>query len=364
MKKIGIDARLYSQTGVGVYLRNLLFYLQRQRTNDHEFIIYVLKEDQSNVRNLSFEKRYVTERWHTITEQTTFLQRLNKDTVDLMHFTYFGYPTLYRKPFVSTIHDLTPLLFRTGKASTRNPLTYQGKYLAFRFVVSSQVKNSRFVITPTKAVKEQIVKTFGEQYEKKTIPLYEGVNRELLSAKENTKLKERFIKPFFLYVGNFYPHKNVERLIHAFLDVHHNVQLVLVGPKDFFANKLLHLNNKMEYKGRVIFFHNPTIEDFVFFYKSALALIHPSLSEGFGLPLVEAMYFNLPIIASHIPVFEEILEDKYIEFNPQNTKDITRAIEQFLKNKSIYDYNELLERYSFEEMTQKTVDVYRKALNM
>ncbi len=100
----------------------------------------------------------------------------------------------------------------------------------------------------------------------------------------------------------------------------------------------------------------------VFFYKNAAAIIHPSLSEGFGLPLIEAAYFGLPIIASNIEVFKEILDDNYFAFNPYDITDIKYKISEFFQKKPQFQYKEVFERYSFEKMTKKIVELYKKLL--
>ncbi len=358
MKKIGIDARLYFQTGVGVYLRNLLYYLQKSNAN-FIFFVYVLKDDSSkiNFKNKNFIKREVTSRWHTLSEQISFLRDIKKDDLDLIHFTYFGYPAFYKRKFIATIHDLTPVVFKTGKASTRNQLIFNLKHLVFeKIILSSQIKNSFTIITPTNSVKKQIVGHYGDKYQRKITPIYEGVNYELLKAQENSQLEKKF-NNFFLYVGNFYPHKNCENLIQAFSHIKENVNLVLVGPNDFFAAKVKDLVKKLNQEKRIFFHHNPKIEDFVFFYKGARALVHPSLSEGFGLPLVESIYFNLPIIASNIEVFQEILGDKYLKFDPNNIENIKNKIENFLNNRPKIIYEN-----SFERMTKETLEIYKKSL--
>ncbi len=365
MKKIGIDARLYWQTGVGVYLRNFLFNLQKVAPREVTFYVYLLKEDSEKVTftDKKFIKRSVNPRWHTFGEQTEFWQAINSDKLDLMHFTYFSYPVMYHRPFVATIHDLTPIFFKSGKASTRNSLFYNSKHLAFSFVIRSQIRNAHQIITPTNTVKRQISDIFGRQFTNKITPIYEGVNRELLSVKENASLSKRFAKPFLLYVSNFYPHKNVENLILAFATLNPDLQLILVGPNDFFANKTRQLIDKLGQDQKIIIFNNPKLGDFVWFYKHALALVHPSLSEGFGLPLVEAMYFDLPIVASKIDVFQEILGEQYLAFNPNDVSDIQNKLSEWLKYRSKFDYSQLLPRYSFTEMTKKTLGVYNKAIN-
>ncbi|MDO8497261.1 MAG: glycosyltransferase family 1 protein [bacterium] len=359
MKRIGIDARLYSQTGVGVYLQNLLFYLRDIFPSDVELYIYVMEGAGLKIdKGETWRIREIPYRWHSLGEQIGFLAKLNDDNLDLMHFTYFSYPVFYRRPFIATVHDVTPLLFKTGRASTLYPLLYEAKHLIFRQILTSQIQNARSIITPTHAVKTQLVELFGKTIESKIVPIYEGVNERLITSEENTKLKEKY-DDFFIYIGNFYPHKNIEKLIKAFAKVRTEAKLILIGPKDFFYTRIDDEIKKFKMEGKIILYSNPTNEDLVFFYKNAKALIHPSLSEGFGLPIVEAMHFGLPIIASDIPVFKELIGESYFSFDPTDTENMAKAIERFLKeDKKKVDYASLLKKFSFKTMAQKTLDLY------
>ncbi len=362
MKKIGIDARLYYQTGVGVYLRNLLSFLQRMAPKDIVFYVYLMREDVDKIKfeNKNFIKRGVTYKWHSFEEQFDFGRKLYEDNLDLTHFTYFSYPITYKGKFIATVHDTTPLLYKTGRASTKNQLVYEVKHFFFRIVLSSQVRNASLIITPSLSVKKQLVKTYGSHLAKKIIPIYEGVNQELLGLEENGSLKSRFNKDFFIYVGNFYPHKNVERLVRAFAKIKKDIQLILVGPDDYFSAHLIQLIKKLNQQKRITIYTNPTKEDLIFFYKHALALINPSLSEGFGLPQIEAAYFNLPIIASNIDVFKEILKKNYLSFDPYKEEDIVGKINRFLETRPKFDYREVLKDCSFEQMAKETLKIYQR----
>lgn len=362
MKKIGIDARLYFQTGVGVYIRNLLYYLQRLDLSDVLFYIYLLKGDEDKItfQKENFMKKVADFQWHSVSEQVGFLQTLYKDHLDLMHFTYFGYPMLYKKKFIATVHDTTPLVFKTGKASTKNPFAYAMKYFVFKQVLSSQISNSLAVITPTQAVKEEITKIYGATYESKIHPIHEGINYEFLTIKKkNDFLSKKYAHNFFVYVGNFYPHKNVERLVQAFSNTRKDIKLILVGPKDFFSERLRHSVNRLKQDNRIVFYHAASHEDLTFFYQNAQALIHPSLSEGFGLPLVEAAYYGCPIIASDIPTFREVLGNKYLSFNPYDQHDIAEKIDFFLRNRPKYAYADMIKKFSFKTMAKRTFSLYR-----
>lgn len=364
MKKIGIDARLYSQTGVGTYLKNLIYFFEKKNLKNKLIYIYLLPEDYKKLtfKNKNILKRKVYERWHTIGEQIGFAVKLYQDNLDLMHFTYFSYPIFYLRKFIATVHDVTPLLFKTGKASTKNQLIYKIKHLFFRLILWCQVNRAMKIITPSETVKKQLEGIYGKELAQKTSSIYEGVNYQILKSKENKQLIKKFSN-FFIYVGNFYPHKNVEKLIEAFSKLKTNSKLILLGPNDFFSARILHYINIMKCENNVVLVKNPTLSDLVFFYKNAKALIHPSLSEGFGLPLIEAAYFDCPIIASNIEVFKELLGNNYLSFDPNSVDDIVEKVKKFIDKKPKFDYKNLIKKYSFEKMTDKTFEIYREALS-
>ncbi len=330
-----------------------------------EFFLYVSEEDLEKIGIVTkgFILRPVPYRWHTLSEQFGFLRRLLNDRLDLMHFTYFSYPVMYVRPFIATVHDLTPLLHKTGRASTRNPFVYEIKHEAFSFILRTQIRSARRVITPSKTVERQIIGHYGGKFEKKTVPIYEGVDYELESCKINKNLTARFHSPFFLYVGNFYPHKNLEKLVKAFAEVKCKEQLVLAGPEDFFSGRLRQLIDSLHMSRKILLFCNPSLPDLKFFYTHARALVHPSISEGFGLPLIEASFFKLPVIASDIPVFRELLGRSYHSFDPRDVRDICEKIQLFSDGKIKPQYSANAAKFSFGQTAQQTLKLYRQVLN-
>ncbi|MCX7955708.1 MAG: glycosyltransferase family 4 protein [Patescibacteria group bacterium] len=365
MKKIGIDARLYSQTGVGIYLKNLLFYLDRNNLNNNIFYIYFLKKDfnKINFKNKNIIKKIADFRWHTFSEQILFLINLLKDNLDLIHFTYFTFPIFYFKKYILTVHDLTPIYFKTGKASTKNSLIYYLKYFIFKILFFVSVLKAKQIITPTNTVKKQLIKYFYFlKIENKIKVIYEGLDFEFLKKKfHNYNFSKKF-KKFFLYIGNFYPHKNIEKLIYAFQKIKQNYQLILIGPDDYFSKRIEKLISNLSNKN-IILIKNLSRDKINWFYKNCLALIHPSLSEGFGLTLVEAAYFKKSIIASNIDVFKEIWGNNYLFFNPEDINDIKNKIEFFIEKKPKFDYSKILKKLSFEKMTKETMNLYLKNLD-
>jgi alpha-1,2-rhamnosyltransferase len=112
-----------------------------------------------------------------------------------------------------------------------------------------------------------------------------------------------------------------------------------------------------EEKKHIIIKDRQTLSELSVLYKNASALIHPSVSEGFGLPIVEAMYFGIPIIASHIPVFQELLGISHYSFDPFEESSIVHAIHTFEGEKE-KKKNILRKEFSFSEMARKTTDLY------
>jgi glycosyltransferase involved in cell wall biosynthesis len=362
MKRIGIDARLYFQTGVGVYIRNLLHNLEELDTSHFEFFVYVMKggDDQITFTKANFKKKPVSFKWHTVIEQVGFLGVLLRDKLDLMHFTYFSHPIFYNKPFIATVHDVTILEHKTGRASTKNGFLYRVKHQAFVQALTHQIKKSKAIITPTHTVKKQVLDIFGKKYDSKITVIYEGVDYKKMAVEASSSL-EGVKQPYFLYVGNFYPHKNVERLVEAFAQAKTDGDLILVGPQDFFSKRIAALVKQRGLEDKVKFYFNASDEDLKYLYLHAEALIHPSLSEGVGLPLVEAAYLNIPILASDIAVYKEILGNSYTSFDAKNTADIARTIESFRKGKP--DYTEVLKAFSFPKMAESTLALYKKSCN-
>lgn len=360
MKRIGIDARLINQTGVGVYIRNLLQHLDTSDKNI-EFYIYAYPADFKYIPQTPLLiKRAAAYRWHSVDEQTRFLNLLRMDKLDVMHFTYFSFPYFYSRPFVITIHDLTPLLFKTGKATTLPSPIFHIKHTGYKQLLKRGMHRAEAIIVPSEAVKNDITRLFGKAIERKISVTYEGIDVELSKMKADDSVLKQVSNPFFLYVGNSYPHKNVENLLRAFSKLS-NIHLVLVGPKDFFSSKVTEFIQNNNLYDRVVQLFNISQEQKIALYKNAQALVQPSLSEGFGLPLIEAQYFGCPVIASNIPVFDEILPKETARFDPLNIDSIVEALVDASKSKPAtikLDTN----RFSFKIMTQKTQTIYRTAI--
>lgn len=358
MKTIGIDARLLFQTGVGTYVQNLLHYLSDIQNDTLVYKVYVLEQDIQKAQKWFPAIHFTTTqyRWHTFSEQLGFGLQLVLDNLDLMHFTYFGHPVWYPRKFISTVHDLTPLVHITGRASTKGSLAYFWKHTVYRFVLGNQIYRSKCVITPSETVREQIRAYYGEAVTTHVEVAKEGVSFRLGAFAEN-ELRPLIDTAYYLYVGNYYPHKNVQSLLRAFLNSTSRKKLVLTGPDDFFLKQIYTTMPEVQKTQQIVFVTSPSVQDVAALYMYCDALINPSLSEGFGLPLAEASYFHKPVIASEIPVFRELLGNTLYAFDPYSISSMSDTIERF-ENEKKHVPAKLMQPMSFLEMTKKIHEIY------
>ncbi|MFO7806957.1 MAG: glycosyltransferase family 1 protein [Candidatus Moraniibacteriota bacterium] len=374
--KIGIDARFYGPNvkGLGRYLQKLIENLERlEKDSDNEYFVFLTQEGYKsfNPQNKNFHKVLADFRWYGWKEQFAFPFLIMKYKLDLMHFGHFNVPIFFRKKFVVTIHDLILFHYPTHKNTTLNKIYYLFKLLAYRLVIKSAVKRAVRVIAVSEFTKQDILKNFNIKKEKISIIKegYEIKNKEEESKPKTLPKKYVTIKPYLLYVGNAYPHKNLERLCLAFKSLRKqrgDLKLVLVGGKDYFYNRLERFikQNQIENIHLTGFVSDDVLEGF---YREAECYIFPSLYEGFGLPPLEALSFGCPVVSSNRSSMPEILEDGAVYFNPESLDSIQGAIKDVLDNPKrkkeiIANGKKRLSLYDWEKAAKETLHIYKNVL--
>ncbi|MGI8420353.1 MAG: glycosyltransferase family 4 protein [Candidatus Levyibacteriota bacterium] len=374
--RIGIDARLWHETGVGRYIRNLVWQLE-QFDKKNDYVLFVQKgftKQDLGITNERFKLIETDIRWHTVDEQFLFHKVLENELLDLVHFPYFSVPILYNKPFVITIHDLIINHFPTGKASTLPLPVYYAKRFAYQYILKQAAKKSRKVIAVSEETKKEIVKHLNVLPNKVAVT-YEGVDDELSKKLKVKSEKLPFVfknQKYFLYVGNAYPHKNIERLVEAFRLVakeYIDVKLLLVGKSNYFYDRLKEKVTQMGLEKSVLFLGRVTDEELIGLYHHAEALVFPSLMEGFGLPGLEAMQNDCLVLASDIPVFKEIYQDAALYFNPREITSIHATIRLVLTEKKSFSHyiekgEKQTEPFSWEKMAQETLHIYESSVGL
>ena len=278
----------------------------------------------------------------------------------VLHNTYLTYYKNLKIPQVMTIHDLT-----------REKFPNSFNYIKYKFVLlltkKSTIKSDAII-----CVSEQTKKDLSEYYKintNKTRVIHLGVNPAFKIKnqveKDSFRLLKNLPKPYFLYVGTRALYKNFTKFLEAYASWNKkdDFMLVAVGSGKFTSNELNFIE-KLGIKNNIISFDFVSEEELVMFYNCAEAFVFPSLSEGFGLPLLEAMACGTIVLASDIPVFREIADNIPYYFNPNNTESILTILNDSLqRDQSRIDAGiELVKKFSWKNTINETLKVYDKLL--
>lgn len=362
--RIAIDARfLGTGTGIGRYIEQLVLNLEKI-DQENEYFILINKENESQYQpgESNFKKIIVDIPWYGLVEQIKLPRVLKKLKVDLVHFPHFNVPFFYNQPFIVSIHDLILTKYPSQRASTLSPIKYFFKNLLYKVVIKHALQKAQVVITMANFTADEIIEKF-QIPETKIKVIYEGVTSLKKSDTQVDLKKYGITKNFIFYLGNAYPHKNLEFLIKTFQNFSEDYQLVLAGQKDYFYQRLEKFIEDLNLKNRIILTGYLSDPELASFYNQAQAYVFPSLCEGFGLPPLEAMQFSLPVLASNTSCLPEILGYAALYFHPKDEDDLLEKLEQIVSDKEsrkklIINSQKLLLKYNWEEMSQKTLNIY------
>ena len=363
MAKIAIDAREIN-TSTGRYVERLLHYLQKiDKTNNYAVLLKPDDMDTWQATNPNFTKIPSPFKEFTFAEQLGFKRQLKKLKPDLVHFAMVQQPILYRGKHVTTMHDLTTLRF---KNPAKNPVIFWIKQRVYSFVNWYVPRTSKKIITPTEFVKKDVV-NYAKIKPKKVVVTYEAAD-EITAPIE--PIKDLQSKPFIFYVGRPQPHKNLSRLLEAFAIVkkqHPDLLLVLAGRKDSVYDSYVKEAEKLGVSDSVIFTGYVSEGQLKWLYRGCKAYVFPSLSEGFGLPGLEAMMHRAPVVSSDATCLPEVYGDAAWYCNPLDTHDIARSIDEILtntelRNKLVRRGRQRAKEFSWQRMAEQTLEVYTAAL--
>jgi glycosyltransferase involved in cell wall biosynthesis len=371
--KIGIDARFFGpdSKGLGRYTQKLITYLEDiDRTN--EYVIFLRRKNFNLYKpvNKNFTKVIADYRWYSFAEQIFFPFLLYKYHCDIVHFPHFNVPILYFKKFIVTIHDLILLRYPTRKATTHNRFFYWFKFLLYRIVIFNAVNRAAQIIAVSNFTKKDICKQYSNVCHKITV-IYESAEIKTQNKIEvaHNLSKYGIMRPYILYVGNAYPHKNLFALVDAFYLItktkNDKLQLVLVGCDDYFYDKLQQYIKNKNITGIIILY---TITDELLqqLYAKSEFFVFPSLYEGFGLPPLEAQLLSVPVLSSDHDCMVEILSDtgaSYCDTTDANVfaqKMKELMVNKDLQKRLIESGNKNVKRYSWQKMAEETYKIYTK----
>jgi glycosyltransferase involved in cell wall biosynthesis len=280
---------------------------------------------------------------------------------DIFHTTYYTQHPDKHIPQVVTVYDMIYEKFPQYFLGQKNQFFKRQKKKA--------IQSADAVICISQNTKKDVIKHLGVDKNKITV-IYPGVN-PIFRKISNKKIKNKFLhkykikKPYLLFIGPRGRYKNFNNLLQAYADwrVNSKINLVVVGGGKF-TNKEKDLIAKLNLVNKVFVFSFVSDEDLCFFYNAAHAFIFPSLYEGFGFPLLEAMTCGSLCLASDRGSFPEIGQDSILYFNPKNVDSIVKSLnDSFDKNRRSQLIKKSLKRakdFSFKKTAKQTLEVYKR----
>lgn len=364
-KRIVIDAREL-RTSTGRYIERLLHYLQEVDTNkNHQYFVLLQPKDIDGWKptNKRFTVVSCKYKEFTFAEQIGFLFQLYKLRPSLVHFGMTQQPILYLGKTITTIHDLTTVRFVNP---SKNKLVFKIKQLVYKIVVKIVARKSNRIITPTEYVKDDVAK-FAHINSRKIIATHESAD---IFDDPPAEIPELINKEFVMFNGRPLPHKNLRRVIRAFTIVrekHPNLLLVIAGKKDRSHKSYVSLVKELGVEESVVFTDYIPDGQLRWAMENSRAYIYPGLSEGFGLPGLEAMLYKTPLISSNATCLPEVYGDAAEYFDPYDIDDLAKKIKKVLTNENrraelIAAGSKQVKKYSWKRMAEQTLAVYTTVL--
>ncbi len=337
------------------------------------------KESQHKVRGVGF---YVQNLKGSLVKyfpnnKYIFIEDLSDypQSADILHIPYFDpffvhLPKFKKAPFIVTIHDLTPVVFQE-----HFPVGIKGnlKWQAQKFLV----KKADAIITDSESSKKDIISILGFDPVKVHVVYLAAdkvFRKEPLNQVQKNEILKKYSLPqkFMLYVGDVTWNKNLPRLIKAVAKTY--IPLVMVGKaltsenydKTNIWNHDLHmLNTELNNIKNIYKIGFVPTEDLVKLYNLASCFVFPSLYEGFGLPVLEAMQCGCPVVTTKNGSLQEIAGDSCLYINGEDENDIIKGIQKVFTSNELQKQLSLkglqqAKNYSWEKTARETVAVYKK----
>lgn len=375
--RIGINARCLQgiRSGIAQYVYYLLLYLKRM-DKKNKYILFLGSNNYvfEDIVNLDFlydiSSLPTKNQIFKIAWQHLYLPyRMKNLQVDVFHEPAFVAPYFKKCPTVITIHDLSYKLLP-------NCYTWRNRLYLDR-LVNRSISSCDKIIAISQNTKNDILLNYKIKEEKIKV-IYEGVDevfRPLGDSKEEAsamvKAKNGIKGDFIFTVSLISPRKNMVNLIKAFSILRKkgviNHQLVIVGKKGWFFEEVFKEAAASNYAQDIIFCDFVLLYDLVALYNCADVFVYPSLYEGFGLPLLEAMACDCPVVASNRSSIPEVCSDAALLVDPYDPKAFADAILRILSNtelkKSLIKKGRLqVAAFSWERTAQETIEVYNNSI--
>lgn len=363
--KIGIDASRYSHesaTGVEWYSKHIVEGLLKENKGKDEIILYSrvpLKLAGAKNRVIS-AKRFWT-LW-------ALSKEIKRDKPDVLFVPSHTLPLRLPKKSVIMIHDVA------FKHLRKSYSFFQYHYL--NWSTKYAVKHATTILVPSEATSKDLQKFYQCPLEK-IVVIPHGFSKPEVSTKEiDTVFKKSEVFRYFgihkgldylLFVGRLESKKNLERVVKAFSEfseTHRNFKLILAGKRGIGFERILKTINEIKIMDKMIMPGYITEEEKAALYKYSKAFVFPSLYEGFGLPILEAFYYEKPIITSHGSCITEVGGEAVCYVDPYDEKDLLKGMDKIINEPKYADQlvkmgQERLRLFSWEKSAKKTLEVLK-----
>ncbi|MEM6795878.1 MAG: glycosyltransferase family 1 protein [Acidobacteriota bacterium] len=367
--RIAIDARKIRDFGIGTYIRNLVRELA-SLDSDHRYFLITGPQSVDALDDLPehFEVVVHGAPVYSIREMGSLSALLRRLKVDLYHATHYVLPIWLPRKTVVTIHDIIHLLY---PEYLPNRLAF---FYAERMIRRSLLRSDR-VLTVSENTKSDLEKYFSIDGSNIEV-VHNGIEDEFHVALDGPTLADRLaslgLEPgYFLFVGNPKPHKNLDNVVKAYAKAVETEgleqSLVCVGDRSSIESRVRQRAEQLGIDDRLILLGHVDQELLPAVYQGASLFLYPTLYEGFGLPVVEAMASNVPVITSNTSALKEIAAGYAHLVNPLDLEAMTAAIVQCVKDR---DHRTSLRKvgkrrsqdFSWEVAARRTLAVYEKCL--
>jgi glycosyltransferase involved in cell wall biosynthesis len=357
--KIAFDGTVLHgrKSGVGYYCEELLKAMLAANHEDQFFVFshrqLSLKFPSSNGNlKVSDSLHFPVRAMYLHLLLPKLLEEINPD---VCHYTNFLAPISEKRPYIVTIHDMGLEVLRDAHPWAKRVYT--------RRLIPSVAQKARLVITNSEYSKWEIVRHLG-------LPEHRIRVTPLAASPEFRPVPVSPQNPYFLYVGNLEPRKNLERLIEAFARMprkdHH---LVVAGNRWYHGGAAEEKARSLGLNGRVRFLGYVPRADLPGLFSGAAALVYPSLLEGFGLPVIEAMACGAPVITSNNSSMKEVSGEAAVLVDPESVREITQAMTRLAEDSSLRA--QLSEKglkraseFSWKKTAELTMDAYAEILEV
>lgn len=371
---IGIDgneANVSKRVGISEYAFQLLVRFAQKHKSSITNHVYLkseplpsLPEEANNWKYRVFGPGKLWTQWRLPLD--LYLHRPRPDV--------FFSPTHYAPrfspvPTVVSVMDLSYLKF--PELFNKSDLYQLRSWTAY------SVKHAAKVLTISNSSKDDIINAYNVSPEK-VVTVYPGIKETVnlepqIYGMNQLQAKYHLSGNYILFVGTLQPRKNISRLIEAFSRIKKHeagikdLELVIIGKRGWLYEEILAAPEKFGVKNSVKFLQGVTDEELAVFYKHALCYVLPSLYEGFGLPILEAMKHGCPVITSNVSSLPEAGGNAALYVDPENIGDIAEKIAKLISDKSLRE--ELVEKgkkqvakFSWDKAARETLEVLQEVV--